>query len=291
MEQSPNLILINHPEEFKQGVRILMRTLRSKDGGKKNNPDRVAEKLVSRSPEEFDKIFEHLLKNRKDQERIYSTVDARNLDKAIRKFKYDQLDADYFDKESRNSFYIDIYNRWISALQSPQSRDGTLFLIDIDNGENDEKKIRTDLEALFQGLSGMMGGLQFVPKIVDDYRTKNGCHIITTPFNPSLFPHEVKKNSMILWAYEKESPTEDIVPQGDRVKGYAYIAGIQEGEKIVISKIKDAIESMYGQYGTFTGGMGYQGIILGIHAFQMESDKVRDSILDILNKLEENANS
>ena len=189
-----NLVLITHPKEFKQGTRILMRTLRSKDGGKVNKPDRVAEKLVSRNEEEFDELFAQLLAKRTGQERIYSTVDARNMSKAIRQFKYDQLDADYYDKESHASFYVDIYNRWISALQSPQSREGTLFLWDIDEDNMNPEGLTTIYESIRHNNI----------EIIDDYPTKHGKHLITKPFNPNIVSfYGIKKNAMMLWAYEK----------------------------------------------------------------------------------------
>jgi hypothetical protein len=188
-----NIITIQHPEEFKDGVRILMRTLRSKEGGKVNKPDRVADKVVSRNREEFDKIFAHLMSKREGQERIYSTVDERDMDKAIRLFKYRQLDSDYFDKESRNSFYTDIFNRWISALQAPESRKGTLFMVDEDEGKDDSLKIMDDIT-------------KNRIEIVHQYPTKNGWHLILKPFNPSTVHFDVQKNGMMLWVYNNDKP-------------------------------------------------------------------------------------
>lgn len=182
------MTIIEHPEEFKDGVRILMLTLRSKDGGKMNNPDRVAVKLVSRNKEEFDKCFAKLLALRKGEERIYSTVDRRDLEKGIRLFKYRQLDAEYFDPASRISFYIDIYNRWISALQSPKSRAECKFMVDVDYPKDDEQGIRDQIKEL--GLT-----------LEHEYKTKNGKHFILKPFNPSLVNFDILTNHMMLWAY------------------------------------------------------------------------------------------
>lgn len=191
-----NIITIQHPEEFKDGVRILMRTLRSKEGGKVNKPDRVAEKVVSRNREEFDKIFAHLMSKREGQERIYSTVDERDMDKAIRLFKYRQLDSDYFDKESRNSFYTDIFNRWISALQAPESRKGTLFMVDVDNDKETGDETPKILNEIVRESI----------EIVHEYPTKNGRHLILKPFNPSIVNFSVQKNGMMLWVYNNDKP-------------------------------------------------------------------------------------
>jgi hypothetical protein len=40
-------------------------------------------------------------------------------------------------------------------------------------------------------------------EILKSYRTKNGWHIITKPFNPSLWKHEseIKKDALILLAF------------------------------------------------------------------------------------------
>jgi hypothetical protein len=179
---------IEHPDEYKEGVRILMLTLRSKDGGKMNNPDRVAVKLVSRNREEFDKCFEKLLALRKGEERIYSTVDQRSLTKGIRIFKYRQLDAEYFDKDSMESFYVDISNRWVSALQSPKARAECKFMVDVDYPKDDEEGIRQQIKDLDLTL-------------LHEYNTKNGKHFILKPFNPKLVSFDVLQNHMMLWVY------------------------------------------------------------------------------------------
>ena len=178
---------IKHPKEFKQGVRILMLTLRSKDGGKSNNPDRVSLKMISRCEEDFDKCLEKLSLQRKEQERIYSTIDERDMDKAIRIFKERQLDADYYDTENRISFYTDIWNRWIGSLQSPKARINTLFLVDIDEEDNEEF-IREEIK-------------ENELKIIHEYKTKKGRHLILYPFNPNLVSFKVNKNFMMLWEF------------------------------------------------------------------------------------------
>ena len=86
----------NIPDTFKDGVRLIMLTLRSKEGGKSNNPDRVARKRLSNGIEEFDKIvdeFIELSNNSKEPLRIYSSVNKRDINKGIRNFKKLQLEA------------------------------------------------------------------------------------------------------------------------------------------------------------------------------------------------------
>lgn len=189
-------VLLDHPDSFKEGVRILMLTQRGKDGGAAK-PDRApkTKKVITQSIEEFNIKLAELEEMRSDEERIYSTIDERDMDKGIRIFKERQLDADYYDIESHHSFYVDIWNRWISALQSPQARRGTLFLIDIDKDEdNSNVDFDTEMQKLIE-----------IPntECVYVYKTKNGFHLITTPFNPALTNLKVQKNAMMLWAYSK----------------------------------------------------------------------------------------
>lgn len=183
--------ILQHPDQFKEGVRILMRVLRNKDGGV-GNVDRHSKKLVSRNPQEFDKHLERLILDKTPNERIYSTVDMRDMGKAIRTFKTEQLNNDYNLEDIRNDFYIDVYNRWISALQQPSARATSLFLWDCDTAEQ-----YADVQQVLFAIKA---------PICHRYETKNGGHIITSPFNYTIldkFSYQplVKKNAMMLWVY------------------------------------------------------------------------------------------
>lgn len=184
---------ITHPEQFKEGVRILMRILRTKDGAV-GNADRHAKKLVSRNVEEFDKNFCILASDLRVGERIYSTVDKRNISKAVRQFKQQQLDNDYNSPEILEDFYVDIYNRWVSALQQPTASAESLFLFDLDGDE-----VPAGIAALAQLQT------EKNDEYLHGYQTKNGWHIITKPFNYTRLPQWMhptcKKNAMMLWAY------------------------------------------------------------------------------------------
>lgn len=180
--------ILNHPNKFKQGVRILILTLRAKDGGKVTKPDRVARKMISRNEQEFDECLNKLNSIAKENERIYATADPRDMEKGIRIFKERQLEADYYDTDSKYSFYTDIANRWISALQSPKARIGTTFLVDVDYEENDVVKIKNEIK-------------DNNIKIDYEYKTKNGEHLILQPFNPGLVSFSCAKNAMMLWGF------------------------------------------------------------------------------------------
>lgn len=182
------LTRLQHPEEFKTGLRILIRMTRNKDGGK-GNVDRHALKYITRSPEEFDRKLNEMLLTADDNERVYSTVDERDVNKSIRIFKHRQLDAEY--DEDPTDFYRDFSNRWLSCLQSPQARKGSLFLWDCDER---------------QDFNDLMHNLLPLDVILHWYETKNGHHIITKPFEypkkvPERYHKLLHKNALILWAY------------------------------------------------------------------------------------------
>ena len=164
---------------------ILM--LRGKDGGP-CQPDHSAKKLISKNEEQFDKNFEKLSAIKKPEERIYFTTESRDIKKAMRLFKQRQLDADYFDDDNKQAFYLDIWNRWISCLQNPSCRTETLFLVDIDDDKDDRESINKEI-------------IDNNLEIIYAYPTKNGQHLILKPFNPNLVSFECKKNSLMLLEY------------------------------------------------------------------------------------------
>lgn len=181
-------VVRDHPDEFKDGTRILMLSERRKDNADLERTDKTSVKIVTHDIEQFSHELSKLLLRRKGSERIYSTVNARSMDKGMRLFKMRQLDNDY--AEDPQGFYRDIWNRWVSCLHNQTSRASTLFLIDVDHDEDDEATIRAELA-------------QSEVFIVHEYATKNGVHIITEPFNPAsmTFADKINKDGMMLWAW------------------------------------------------------------------------------------------
>lgn len=175
---------------YTDGVRMLMLIHRSKEGGKLGDRNKKNVRKISNNRDEFREMLIELLKEkdkRSDVYRIYSCVNERNLDKAIRIFKQRQLDADYYDKDSKYKFYTDIKNSFLSALMSPQARNSTQFLLDIDDGLD----IKTVKEKLTQ-----------ITRNFITYKTKNGWHIISQPFNPTLLPNvPINKDGLLLLNY------------------------------------------------------------------------------------------
>lgn len=185
--------IFNKFSQFTSGYRCLFLLQRHKEGGETNNTKLT--KRVTRNPEQYYEALLSLISLKMDSElplRIYACVNERDFNKAIRKFKYEQLDADYYDQEQKENFYLDVKNRFIGCLMQPTQKAESFFLFDVDNDEGRDvageflKVIDNDL-------------------IVFRYPTKNGWHFITEPFNYTKIelPQsvELKKDALLLLDY------------------------------------------------------------------------------------------
>lgn len=200
-------------EEFTDGVRCLFLIHRNKEGGDTNNTK--VQKRVTRSSEEFKEVLTELLHEVSISPlplRIYSSVNPRNFNKAIHKFKVEQLDADLYHQHQKENFYLDVNNRFIGCLMQPGQASGSLFLFDVDNEEGRDVMGET-LNALHlvekevwdhKNLSDE-ARMSEPEIIVKTYPTKNGWHIVTRPFNWNLMviPKgvELKKDALLLLSY------------------------------------------------------------------------------------------
>lgn len=172
------------PDEFKQGFRGILLIKRNKDG-ECGNAQRKAIKRICSNKEEWNNIIEWFDSLRQLDEfkshRIYASLNARNMNKAIRLYKTRQLDNDYAAQNIHEWFYTDIQNTFFSCFMNPSCRETNNFLIDCDSEEEYRKAIER------------------IPKdiILLDYATKNGRHIVTKPFNPDEIKVEVKKDELL----------------------------------------------------------------------------------------------
>lgn len=185
--------IMNRFNGFTDDVRFLMLCHRSKEGGK--NRDRKQIKYITKNKDEFYNVlveFLEIIKKSDKPYRIYSSVNKRDINKAIRCFKTNQLEADYQNTENRDNFYYDIKNRWISSLMRPSSRAETNFIIDLDHKEP-------------EALKAILERLCKITRSFFKYKTKNGWHIVSVPFNPALidgvYEAEVKKDGLLLLKY------------------------------------------------------------------------------------------
>ena len=160
---------------FTEGVRVLFLIHRTKDGGHTNNSKLRA--YITRNQEQWIDAVAKLIQEAEQYPelhlRIYQTLNSRDIKKAIRLFKMNMVEADYFDEESQEWFYLDCKNRFISALMKKSSAAQSMFLFDIDS--EDQQRLVEIKEELLRHTG-----------IAHTYRTKNGWHIITAPFNPDL---------------------------------------------------------------------------------------------------------
>jgi hypothetical protein len=61
---------------------------------------------------------------------------------------------------------------------------------------------------------------------------------------------------------------------------------IKQTRASVLTQVKEGIEKMYGEKGKMTGSFGYQGLVMGITAFERPEDKIRDDILSLIEAAE-----
>lgn len=175
---------------FADGYRVLFLIHRNKEGGATNNTK--VKKIITNGPKEYyDALYDLYVEAVESSLplRIYASVNERDFEKAIRQFKYEQLDADYFDDKSRHGFYLDTKNRFVGCLMQPNARhkSSSLFILDVDG---DQQAVGEVLKILPEEV-----------KIVKQYATKNGWHIVTEPFNPTGLKHdalEIHKDGLVL---------------------------------------------------------------------------------------------
>ena len=173
------------PEIFTDGYRGVLLLKRNKDG-EEGNAQRKAIKTITRNSKNWKETIKELYELQQTSfqgYRIYSSINRRDITKAIQEFKRRQLENDFGNLYEFESFYCDIKNRFFSCLMNPSSRDQNNFLIDCDSQEeyaNAELQLRNTGLILFQ------------------YATKNGWHIITRPFNPNDYGNmKIKKDELM----------------------------------------------------------------------------------------------
>ncbi|MGD9670137.1 MAG: hypothetical protein AB7U75_13905 [Hyphomicrobiaceae bacterium] len=197
--------LLDHPDEFKTGIRVLLLVRRNKDGAS-NGPNF---KEVSYSKAKFDDVVQKMLARVPDLTgyRLYASADERTLTPAQLDFSQRKTKADF--STDPLSFYRDIENHWISCLSGNAARKTKYFLFDIDNpcisvfGEVEQAVRDAHQEHWQKHVSN--GVDDYFSPIVYRYATKSGYHLITLPFDPGKLPAEYsdlrKTNAMMLWGF------------------------------------------------------------------------------------------
>lgn len=175
---------------FTDGTRVLMLLVREKDGASHNEYQRRCITEVTHTSEQFARHLEKMIYFSicsNEPYRVYATLNSRNLRKAEHVLKTNMLSVDFADDENRSFFYERFEYRWHSALMQDASRKTKFFLLDVDDGIHD-----------WNAVENACWDAQI--EIVLKYRTKNGWHFITKPFNPALLtvPCDLKKDSQML---------------------------------------------------------------------------------------------
>ena len=182
--------------QFSDGTRMLILLTRKKDGGHAKEERRVLESKVTTSEDQFERALTELVVLKEvlyPNARIYLSVNKRNMNKVIRSIHTDLLNCLYGSVEETALTWKKLLRGQRHWVMKPQNKAESLFIIDVDDidgsdvsGDAIKKLSELDVE------------------IIKKYRTKNGWHIVTDPFNPALWPEElgeIKKDSLILVHY------------------------------------------------------------------------------------------
>lgn len=179
---------------FSTGIRYVALLHRSKDGGHQGSEyHRRGGFYITHNNEQYRDALVRLLTLQAVAQkpyRLYASVNARDIHKAERAFKMDMLTCDFGDDVNKQFFWERLESKWASALMQPGSRmhGQSLFMLDVD-GEGDVA------ELVLKWLSER--GID----VVKQYKTPNGWHVVTPPFNPTEFHIqgcEIKKDGLLL---------------------------------------------------------------------------------------------
>lgn len=178
---------------FIEGTRYLTLLHRQKDGGSTDEYKRRGGYYITQDAVEYKDALVRLLALKAISSkpyRLYASVNPRDMKKAEKAFKMDMLVCDFDDGENKAYFWKRLASKWVSALMQPGSRSGSFFILDAD-GEGDV----TGPVLKWLAANGV--------EPIKQYKTPNGWHIVTPPFNPTNFDVpscEIKKDGLILLA-------------------------------------------------------------------------------------------
>lgn len=129
-------------------------------------------KIITNSTEGFNEALKSLLTMQSylddNSIRLYSSVNSRSIDKAVKLFNHKQLDL--LD-EQKEKFYSRINDSFSSCLMAPECRQTRHWLLDIDTKDTAETdKLIAD---------------NFI-QVGFRYETPNGWHYIVEPFDKRI---------------------------------------------------------------------------------------------------------
>jgi len=186
--------ICNDFDDFTDGCRMLILLERTKDGGHNKEEKRTLQTRFSFDKDSFKIAVSEMLLMRAiyPESRLYCSVNKRNVNKIIRHMETELLECHYADEERRIFTYRKLIKSARHFVMQQSCADESLFIIDADDEEGKDiygevLKECSDLDV----------------EILKSYRTKNGWHVVTKPFNPALWKHksEIKKDALILLCF------------------------------------------------------------------------------------------
>ena len=179
--------IVDHPDEFKSGTRVLLLRGRPKDGLPTN---RSIAKIVH-GQEQFDKRLAELIGISQPGERIYGSAGARDVRKASRLFRERQLASEYTSQSL--DFYMKLEARWASCVQAVEAQAEKIWLFDCDSAE-DKDLVKSEINEHYD---------RPIPPYW--YPTKSGFHCVVQPFDKSKIGDHARSlihdNAIILWGW------------------------------------------------------------------------------------------
>lgn len=188
-------------ELFTEGPRGIFLMNRTKDGGGSTEEKRLVRFDLYNDSDKFRILLTQYMTLKKimyPTARIYVSVNTRDIFKSVRTLENQLLDAHYYPDEQKLHTYNKLLKSSRTVLMQPNSRAQTMFLLDIDDVDNDDGTT-IDLQ-----ISALRHLSQLNVKVIHSQRTKNGWHIVTEPFNPALWDNslgELKKDALLCIAW------------------------------------------------------------------------------------------
>lgn len=135
---------------------------------------------------EIPKFIEWCNSQSNESMRVYLSINERDLTKAIYELKHQMLQWDYAGSEIQ---FLSLDKTFRHILMQPHQRKTKYFLVDIDTTD---KNVITDINRFL---------IDHKIEQVHSYKTPNGFHFITKPFNPNLAKWkgvEIKPDALML---------------------------------------------------------------------------------------------
>ena len=209
--------LINHPDEYKDGIRIITLVRRRKDKDFQTNSEFDQSKLnifeqlefdvnslpvnaksnevsfLTNGVEDFNRTLSKVVMNCNPDQRIYASATPRNLRMSEHKFHQKLLENYLGGEDHRFGFFKNVRNRVASAFGSPETQDRKLWLFDCDT-EDEKRMVEDELESAYDR-----------DKAPYWYPTKSGHHCITQTFNKTKLSQNCLSlmitNPQMIWVY------------------------------------------------------------------------------------------